>query len=119
MTNFEKWAKNPDFGVLSSVFREADNMSCSRCPAKASCPMWNDDMSRGDKTLAQVCKEAFEKWANAKADGGMDYEALAKKAAERLDKMTDEELNKDFRDYCGLTDEDFLEDAGSEEENEE
>ena len=68
MTNFEKWVKNPDFGVLSSVFREADNMSCSRCPAKATCPMWNDDMSRGNGTLAQVCKEAFEKWANAPAE---------------------------------------------------
>ena len=72
------------------------------------------EMLRSDWDTANT--EEFLAWANAKAEGGMDYEDLAKKAIERLDKMTDEELNKDFRDYCGLTDEDFLEDAGSEED---
>lgn len=68
MTNWEKWASNPDFDVLSSVFREADSMSCSRCPAKVSCPMWHEDMRGENRTLAQICKEAFEKWANCEAE---------------------------------------------------
>lgn len=75
------------------------------------------EMLRSDWDTAN--EEEFLAWANAKAEGGMGYEALAKKATERLDKMTDEELNKDFRDYCDLTLADFLEDDGSEEENEE
>lgn len=119
MTNFEKWKSEltpedmivTDFGFsmgCCAFYGHYDE--CLNCPARDGCPDGGEDIS---------CPDAFLRWANAKAEGGMDYENLAKKVIERLDKMTDEELNKDFRDYCGLTDEDFLEDAGSEEENEE
>ena len=103
MTNFEKWAKNPDFGVLSSVFREADNMSCSRCPAKAGCPMWNDDMSRGNGTLAQVCKEAFEKWANAKAERTTPRRRSEREIWKCMASMTTKELYAAFGPSSGAS----------------
>ena len=96
MTNFEKWVKNPDFGVLSSVFREADNMSCSRCPAKATCPMWHEDMRGEKRTLAQVCKEAFEKWANAKAEKTTPRRLTEREIWKRMASMKQSELYETF-----------------------
>ena len=40
----------------------------------------------------------------------MDYEQIQKRVADYFDSMTDEELNADFRRFCGITPEDELPD---------
>ena len=91
MTNFDRWKEEltPEDFVSGNYADFIDIRDyCEKCPARNVCPKGGKDTT---------CAKEFLRWANAKEEVGMDHEANAKKAIERLDKMKDEPKTEESR----------------------
>lgn len=91
MTNFDRWKEEltPETFVSGNYADFIDIRDyCEKCPAKNVCPKGGKDTT---------CAKEFLRWANEKAEVGMDHEALAKKSIERFDKMKDEPKTEESR----------------------